>query len=63
MSDVVEKMSEHVPESFMRLHIFLAAIMTIPALYHGTAIKAVFLRSQRCVAHFNFFLKILKKLH
>lgn len=41
MGDILEKMRYQVPYCFFWFNIFLAALMTIPALYFGSAVKAV----------------------
>lgn len=57
VGDVVEKMCHHVPEGFMRHHIFLAAILAILPLYDGTTIKAVPFFSLWNMRHVKILLK------
>ena len=42
MSDVVKEMREHMPETFLRHHIFLPTNMAILPLHDRAAIQAVF---------------------
>lgn len=57
VGDVVEKMCHHVPEGFMRHHIFLAAILAISSFYYGTTIKAVLFFSLWNMGHVKILLK------
>ena len=61
MSDVVKKMCDHVPESFFRHYILLAAYMAKTAHYSSAAIQAILLFSLGNMGHCNFFLKISTK--
>ena len=63
MGDVVKEMGDHVPESFLGHHIFLAAVLAISALYNRSAVQTVFLFSLRYMRHRNFFLKISTKTY
>lgn len=45
MSDVVRKVSDHMPKAFLWLNIFLSADMTIFSLDDSAAIQAIFLFS------------------
>ena len=58
MSDIVEKMSDQVPEGFFGFEVFLAADMTIAAVDDSAAIKTILLFTLGQVRHNNFFLKI-----
>ena len=57
MSDVIKKMSEHVPECFLGLRVFLPAGMTIPSGHGGAAIQTICFLSKRCMTHLLIFLK------
>ena len=58
MGNVIKKMSDHVPESFFRLNVFLAAFMAKTSYHSNTAIQAILLLSMGNMGHCNFFLKI-----
>lgn len=51
MSDVIQEMGKHVPDSFFWLKIFLAANMTEPSLNYSAAIQTISFFSQRSMAH------------
>jgi hypothetical protein len=57
MSDIIEKMSDEIPETFFGNDIFLPANMTKAAHYSGSAIEAVLLFTFRGVGHSKFLLK------
>ena len=57
MSDIIKKMSEHVPESFLWLRILLSASLAITPQYRSVTIKAIGFLPQRGVTHLLFFLK------
>ena len=61
MGDIIQKMGEHVPESFLWFGILLPACMTITPLYRSAAIQAIRFFPQRGMTHLYFFLKINKK--
>ncbi len=61
MGNVIQEMLCHVPECFMRHHIFLAAILTIFTLYNCTAIQTILFFSLWYMRHYKFFLKISTK--
>ena len=61
MGDVIKKMSNHVPESFFRHYILLAAYMAKTTHYSSAAIQAILLFSLGNMRHCNFFLKISTK--
>ena len=61
MGDIIKKMSEHVPESFLWLGILLSTCLAISPLYRSAAIQAISFFPQRGVTHLYFFLKINKK--
>ena len=61
MGDIVKKMSEHMPESFLWLSILLPTCVAISPEYRSAAIQAVSFFPQRGVTHLYFFLKITKK--
>ena len=64
MRDVIKKMREHMPESFLRHNIFLATVLAIMPLHNGAAVKAIFFCPLRCVAHFvKKFLKNTYKIY
>ena len=51
MCDVIKKVSEHVPESFFWLYIFLATDMTKTTLNGGSAVKTILLLSFWYMGH------------
>lgn len=59
MSDIVKKMGNHVPESFLRHYILLATVLTITAFYYCTTVQAILFFSLWYMRQGNFFLKIL----
>lgn len=61
VSDIVKKMCDHVPKGFLWHNIFLAAILTIAALYNRSAVQAVLFFSLLYMRQCNFFLKISTK--
>lgn len=61
MSDIVKKMSEHVPERFLRHYILLPAVLAKAALYYRTAVQAILFCTLGNMRHRNFFLKISTK--
>lgn len=61
MGDIIEKMSEHVPESFLWLDILLSTNLAITSQYSSAAIQTISFFPQRGVTHLYFFLKINKK--
>ena len=61
MGDIIKKMSEHVPESFLWLRVFLSAYMAITPQDRSTAIQTIRFFPQGGVTHLYFFLKINKK--
>lgn len=42
MCDVIKEVTDKVPRSFVRLNVFLAALMAIPAMHLCPAIQANF---------------------
>ena len=58
VSDVIKKMSDHMPESFFRHYILLAALMAETSYYSSAAVQAILFLSLRNMRHCNFFLKI-----
>ena len=63
MSNVVEEMSDHVPEGFFWHYILLAADMTIPSLHSSAAVQAILFFSLGSMRQGNFFLKISTKIY
>ena len=63
MGDIIKKMREHMPESFLRHNVFLPAIVAIRPLNQGAAVQAVFLFSFGYMRQGNFFLKISTKTY
>ena len=61
MGDVVQKMGEHMPESFLWLCVFLSTNLTVPPLHYRAAIQTIIFFSKRSMTHLQFFLKINKK--
>lgn len=61
MGNIIKKMSEHVPKSFLWHHILLPAMLAITALYHRAAVQAVLFCSLGNMRHRNFSLKISTK--
>jgi uncharacterized protein (DUF2461 family) len=57
MCYVIKKMSNHMPESFLRLHIFLAAYMAKFSLHCSAAVQAILFFSLRDVRQSKIFLK------
>ena len=57
MSDVIEEMSDEMPETFFWFDVLLAANMTIATDHCSAAIQAVLFLSFRGVAHTKFLLK------
>ena len=54
MGNIIKKMSNHVPESFLGYYILLATLMTIMTLYNGAAVQAVFFFPFGYVRHLIF---------
>ena len=51
MGNIIEKMRDHVPESFLGNCVFLATFVAITALDQGPAIEAIIFFSERSVRH------------
>jgi hypothetical protein len=51
MGDIIKKMSEHVPESFLWLRILLSTSLAITSQYRRVAIKAISFFPQWGVTH------------
>lgn len=58
MRDIIEKMNDELPESFLWNHIFLPAHMTKAPDNRGAAIQAILFLAFWGVAHNKFLLKI-----
>jgi len=57
MGDIIEEMSNKMPEGFFGFYILLPANMAITAHHSGSAIQAIFLTTFPGVAHNKFLLK------
>ena len=57
MSKVIKKMDDHMPESFFRLHIFLAANMAVSPLHCRAAVEAILFFSLGDMRQSKIFLK------
>ena len=57
MGDIIEKMRDHMPESFLRKYVLLAASLAVFARYDGSAIQAIFLGSLWNMGQLKIFLK------
>ena len=55
MRDVVKEMREHMPETFLRHHIFLPTNMAILPLHDRAAIQAVFFFALGDMRHVLYF--------
>ena len=56
MGDIIKEMGDHMPEGFLRHHIFLAANMAIFSLYDRAAVQTVFFLALGDMRHAIFFL-------
>jgi len=63
MGNVVEEMSDHVPEGFFWLDILLPANMAIPSQYGSAAVQAILFFSLGGMRQGKFFLKISTKIY
>ena len=63
MGDIIKKMSDHVPEGFLWLHVLLAANMAVSPLYGGPAVQAILVFSLRDMRQRKFCLKISTKVY
>ena len=57
MSNVIKKMSRHVPEGFFRLHILLPANMAVFPLHDSAAVQAILFFSLGDMRQSKIFLK------
>ena len=57
MCDVIKKMSDHMPESFLWLHILLAAYMAVFTLHRSATVQAILFFSLGVMRHSKIWVK------